>query len=87
MKKLVVGAMLAICAIAAQAYEGHVDGEFQGWDGDKVYKLDDGHIIHQTSAYYCYEYSYHPQIVIYDHYKAAVLGGSCSKPVSIEILK
>ncbi|CAN7415679.1 hypothetical protein [Paraburkholderia hospita] len=87
MKKSILGALLALSAITAYAYSGHIDGDFEGWDGDKVYKLDDGHIIHQVSADYCYTYTYHPEIVIFDHYKAVVTGGSCSRPVAIEVLK
>jgi hypothetical protein len=33
---------------AGSAYEGQINGEFHGWDGETVYKLVDGHIIQQS---------------------------------------
>ena len=74
----------------AQAYEGQIDGEFKGWEGETVYKLMDGHIIQQTSYHYHYHYAYSPRVIIYKSqsggFKIHVEGDS-DDDVGITILK
>jgi hypothetical protein len=54
MRKVLVLLFTVALASAAFAgvYEGQIDGDFNGWDGDTVYKLMDGHIIQQSTYHY-----------------------------------
>jgi len=45
--------------------ESRIDGDFSGWDGDTIFKLDNGQIWQQESYAYTYHYAYHPKILIY----------------------
>jgi hypothetical protein len=45
--------------------ESYIDGDFEGWDGETVFKLDNGQIWQQDSYAYTYHYSYHPKVLIY----------------------
>ena len=45
--------------------ETRIDGDFKGWDGDTVWKMDNGQIWQQASYSYHYHYSYHPKVLIY----------------------
>jgi hypothetical protein len=74
---------------AEGAYEGHIDGEFKGWEGETVYKLTDGHIIQQSSYHYHYHYAYSPKVIIYNSgggYKL-IVDGDDDEPISIVVLK
>jgi tetratricopeptide (TPR) repeat protein len=48
-----------------QAIETHIAGEFNGWEGETIYKMDDGSIWGQSVYHYHYHYAYHPQVLIY----------------------
>jgi hypothetical protein len=43
-----------------------IDGEFEGWDGEKFYKLVNGQVWKQDEYTYEYVYAYQPDVVIYD---------------------
>lgn len=45
--------------------ESHIAGEFNGWDSETIYKLDNGDIWQQSNYHYHYHYSYHPAVLIY----------------------
>lgn len=47
--------------------ESRIDGNFEGWDKDKVYKLQNGDIWQQSSYHYEYKYAYNPEVIIYCH--------------------
>lgn len=47
------------------AIETHIDGDFNGWDQETLYKMDDGSIWQQSSYHYHYHYTYHPSVTIY----------------------
>lgn len=47
------------------AIESNIAGDFNGWDDETIYKLDDGSIWQQANYHYHYHYAYHPEIVIY----------------------
>ena len=67
-RPVLVFALLALFvgpANAGGAYEGQIDGEFHGWDGETIYKLMDGHIIQQSTYHYHYHYAYSPRVLIY----------------------
>lgn len=52
-------------AFAGQAYEGRINGEYNGWDGETIYKLQDGHIIQQSRYKYHYYYAFSPKLIIF----------------------
>ena len=43
----------------------YISDEFEGWDGDTVYELDDGSKWKLVSYAYSYTYSYHPKAIIW----------------------
>ena len=45
--------------------ESKTDGEFNGWSGDTVVKLENGQIWEQSEYYYEYHYAFKPQVLIY----------------------
>jgi hypothetical protein len=49
----------------APAIEATISGEFHGWDGDTIFKLDNGQIWQQAAYDYTYSYSYRPDVTIY----------------------
>jgi hypothetical protein len=47
------------------AVESTISGEIQGWDGDTIFKLDNGQIWQQAAYDYTYFYAYRPDVTIY----------------------
>jgi hypothetical protein len=47
------------------AIESTISGEFHGWDGETIFKLDNGQIWKQAEYDYTYSYSYRPDVTIY----------------------
>jgi hypothetical protein len=47
------------------AIESTISGDFEGWEGETVFKLDNGQIWKQTEYAYTYSYSYRPDVTIY----------------------
>jgi len=47
------------------AIEARIDGDFNGWTGDTVYKLQNGQIWQQASYHYHYHYAYSPEVTIF----------------------
>lgn len=45
--------------------ESHIEGEFHGWEGDTIFKLDNGQVWQQANYAYKYTYKYHPSVTIY----------------------
>ncbi|MCE4543258.1 MULTISPECIES: hypothetical protein [unclassified Caballeronia] len=82
--------MTSATAVAQGAYEGQIDGEFHGWEGETVYKLMDGHIIQQADYHYHYHYAYSPKVIIFGSksggYKMQVQGDD-DQPIRISVLK
>jgi hypothetical protein len=50
---------------APSVIESQIDGEFNGWEGETIFKLTNGQIWQQASYDYTYEYAYMPEVVIY----------------------
>lgn len=48
-----------------KVYESKIIDEFEGWDDDKTYELDNGSIWKLASYKYKYVYKYRPKAVIY----------------------
>jgi hypothetical protein len=64
-----------------------VDGEFNGWEGDTVVKLENGQVWQQSEYWYHYHYAYMPDVTITNDggYKMSVAG--VPKAVRVERLK
>lgn len=45
--------------------ESRIDGEFEGWEGETVFKLMNGQIWQQVTYSYTYRYDYMPEVLIY----------------------
>ena len=45
--------------------ESTIDGKFDGWDGDTIFKLTNGQIWQQAEYAYRYHYAYRPEVLIY----------------------
>jgi hypothetical protein len=52
-------------AACASAVETHIAGDFNGWEGETLYKMDDGTIWRQANYHYHYHYAYHPSVIIF----------------------
>ncbi|MDT8067190.1 MAG: hypothetical protein ROO76_03390 [Terriglobia bacterium] len=48
------------------AVESNITGDFEGWEGETVFKLDNGQIWEQAEYSYMYSYSYRPEVTIYE---------------------
>jgi hypothetical protein len=49
-----------------QVLETQIDGDFEGWDGETIFRMMDGTIWQQASYDYSYHYSYMPDVIIYE---------------------
>ncbi|UOD50699.1 hypothetical protein [Orrella daihaiensis] len=45
--------------------ESQIDGDFEGWEGDTIYKLMNGQIWQQVSYEYEYSYGFMPNVIIF----------------------
>lgn len=45
--------------------EAQIDGEFNGWNGETIFKLTNGQIWQQVSYAYTYSYKYQPKVLIF----------------------
>ena len=57
--------MPSIRSSCSPAVESTISGEIEGWDGDTIFKLDNGQIWQQAEYDYTYFYAYRPDITIY----------------------
>jgi hypothetical protein len=48
------------------AIESAIDGEVEGWDGETIFKLQNGQIWQQAEYDYTYFYDYSPDVTIYE---------------------
>lgn len=55
--------------------ESYIDGTFEGWSGETVFKLTNNQIWQQSSYAYTYHYAYRPSVIIYSG------SGGCSMKV------
>lgn len=46
-------------------YETRIDGSFEGWDGETIFRMMDGSIWQQSSYDYTYHYAYSPSVIIF----------------------
>lgn len=47
------------------AVRSFIDGEYNGWNGDTIYELDNGQIWKQAVYHYHYHYAYHPKVLVF----------------------
>ena len=62
---------------SSSAIETRIDGEFEGWDGETIFRLMNGQIWQQASYAYTYHYAYMPRVIIFrsgSRYKMKVEG-------------
>jgi hypothetical protein len=50
---------------SSNVIETKIDGDFEGWDGETIFKMTDGSIWQQASYDYTYHYAYRPDVLIY----------------------
>lgn len=50
---------------SSDVIESKIDGEFNGWDGETIFKLTNGQIWQQSSYSYTYRYKYRPSVTIF----------------------
>jgi len=48
-----------------RAFETYISGDFNGWDGETVWKMDNDQIWQQAQYSYHYAYRYHPKVLIW----------------------
>lgn len=52
-------------ANTSSVIEARIDGDFEGWEGETIFKLNNGQIWQQASYAYTYHYAYSPSVLIY----------------------
>lgn len=68
--------------------ESKIDGDFEGFEGDTIYKLRDGQIWQQTDGRYKYKYKYSPDVIIvYRGRKGKIHVEGLDRSFSVERLK
>lgn len=66
-----------------------IDGAFNGWRGETIYRLRNGQIWQQASYYYRYRYAYSPSVMIYKDggtYKM-IVDGDNDRPIPVKRLE
>lgn len=48
-----------------EVVESKIDGEFNGWEGETIFKLANGQIWQQSSYAYTYHYAFRPDVLIF----------------------
>ncbi len=67
--------------------KSRIDGEFSGWDGDTVVKLENGQVWQQCEYWYHYHYSYMPEVTITNNGGYKMLVAGIPHAVRVERLK
>jgi len=57
--------MPSIRSSCSPAVESTISGEIEGWEGDTIFKLDNGQIWQQAEYDYTYFYAFRPDVTIY----------------------
>jgi len=55
-----------ICKKLNNVIETKISGNFEGWNGNTIFKMMNGQIWQQSSYSYKYHYSYSPNVFIYE---------------------
>lgn len=54
-------------------YRGRIDGEFEGFDDDMLFRLINGTYWVQTQYKYWYHYAYNPEVTVTDENGSCIL--------------
>lgn len=68
----------SVSSNCSPAIESTLEGDFNGWEGETIFKLDNGQIWEQAEYDYTYSYSYRPEVTIYQ------VSGGCRMKVADE---
>lgn len=52
-------------ALTSTVIETQIDGTFEGWDGETIFRLSNGQVWQQASYAYTYHYAYRPKALIF----------------------
>jgi hypothetical protein len=52
-------------AVTPDVIETQIDDDFEGWEGETIFKMRNGQIWQQSSYAYTYHYAYAPKVLIY----------------------
>jgi hypothetical protein len=52
-------------AATLNVIETQIEGDFEGWDGETIFKLSNGQVWQQAAYAYTYHYAYRPKVLIY----------------------
>ena len=55
----------SVRVIKIDVIESRIDGDFKGWEGNTIFKLQNGQVWQQAQYSYHYHYSYCPEALIY----------------------
>ena len=71
------------------AIETQIDGDFEGWEGETIYKLRNGQIWQQASYHYHYHYAYAPEVTIYSTAEGCAMrvSNDNDQPIPVRRLK
>jgi hypothetical protein len=71
------------------AIETQIDGDFEGWEGETIYKLRNGQIWQQASYHYHYHYAYAPEVTIYSTAEGCAMrvSNDDDQPIPVRRLK
>lgn len=61
-----------------------IDGDFEGWDGDRVYALTDGTKWKQLHYFYEYVYSYMPHVKVFEDRRGTWFQVDGCSPVEVQ---
>ncbi len=53
------------CREPESVIQSRISGDFNGWEGDTIFKLSNGQVWQQSSYSYWYAYLYSPEVLIY----------------------
>lgn len=85
---IIVPSAPAVPPAGLQAIESYIDGVFQGWDGETIFRLMNGQIWQQAEYSYLYHYAYMPRVTIFSvsgGYKMQVEG--VNKAIRVQRLR
>ena len=57
--------LLNVFAKTAGVIESEIAGDFNGWNGETIFKLTNGQIWQQAEYDYEFEYAFQPEVTIY----------------------
>ena len=53
-----------VAQVGDKVISSRIKGEFEGWDGDTIFLLDNGQVWKQSAYAYFYKYAYRPEVTI-----------------------